>query len=76
MFGIQIVETEFESNDADKNYNDIFRGNAQFGGRPSELLAGSVVDTNRTNGRFNTQRKDAHEEFFKMLVLAFKMNNV
>ena len=54
MFGIQIVETEFESNDADKNYNDIFRGNAQFGGRPSELLAGSVVDTNRTNGRFNT----------------------
>ena len=68
-----------ELTEVENNFQDIFRAggyNKSNLGRASEMLTASVIDTNRANGKFNTQRKDAHEEFFKMLVLSFKMNNV
>ncbi|MFM7858426.1 MAG: hypothetical protein ACKO96_42530, partial [Flammeovirgaceae bacterium] len=38
------------------------------------ILGGSSRST--FSGRFNTPRKEADEEFFKLLVLSYKMNNL
>ena len=55
-FGL-LQTNDLDQIDSDKNFQEIFRAggyNQSNLGRPSEMLAGSVIDTNRTNGKFNT----------------------